>query len=442
MLGMLPIPLGTSALFLVAVGAMLWLCAPLALVALTVVPATAWAAARSRARLVPATREAQAGAARLAEQVEEAVRRRPGRQGLRPGGAARSASCARAARGLFARPAPGRPDPRRRHRQHSGRRPRSARSVSSPSAAGWHLRGTIGPGTFLAFAAYLAPARRAGPAARELPGHRPSRPGPPPSGYTNSSTPGPTSTERPAAPDALRPPDTVGLELRGVRFGYAQRADPVLDGLSLAVRPGETLALVGPSGQRQVHRLAAPPPLLRPAGPSSVRVGPAGAAIDVRDLSLAELRSTRPRRRTSKSRFLFSCSVRDNIAYGRPDATDAQVQVGRRCRTRRDGVHRAALPDGVRHRGRRARPDPVRRAAAARRAGPCDAGRPAGAGPGRRDLRRGRRYGGRHPPHPARRHRWPYDPADRTPPLHPRSSPTASPSWTRAAWWTPAPRKS
>ncbi|WP_442712868.1 ABC transporter ATP-binding protein [Streptomyces rimosus] len=335
MLGMLPIPLGTSALFLVAVGAMLWLCAPLALVALTVVPATAWAAARSRARLVPATREAQAGAARLAEQVEEAV------TGVRVvkgfGQEDREVGrLARAARGLF------------------GRRMRVARIQAGATATlaalpalgqvgvlafgGWlALRGTIGPGTFLAFAAYLAllagparlfasflvtaqQARAAAERVYELIDARPD-------------------ITEPAAPVAL-PAGPVGLELRGVRFGYAP-SDPVLDGLSLAVRPGETLALVGPSGSGKSTVSLLLPRFYDPQD-GSVRVGPPGAAVDVRDLSLAELRSTLGV--VFEEPFLFSCSVRDNIAYGRPDATDAQVRAAAEAAEAHEFIE--ALPDG------------------------------------------------------------------------------------------------
>ncbi|WP_159394007.1 ABC transporter ATP-binding protein [Streptomyces sp. NRRL F-5755] len=335
MLGMLPIPLGTSALFLVAVGAMLWLCAPLALVALTVVPATAWAAARSRARLVPATREAQAGAARLAEQVEEAV------TGVRVvkgfGQEDREVSrLARAARGLF------------------GRRMRVARIQAGATATlaalpalgqvgvlafgGWlALRGTIGPGTFLAFAAYLAllagparlfasflvtaqQARAAAERVYELIDARPD-------------------ITEPADPVAL-PAGPVGLELRGVRFGYSP-SDPVLDGLSLAVRPGETLALVGPSGSGKSTVSLLLPRFYDPQD-GSVRVGPPGAAVDVRDLSLAELRATLGV--VFEEPFLFSCSVRDNIAYGRPDATDAQVRAAAEAAEAHEFIE--ALPDG------------------------------------------------------------------------------------------------
>ncbi|MFH8346697.1 ABC transporter ATP-binding protein [Streptomyces sp. NPDC018045] len=335
MLGMLPIPLGTSALFLVAVGAMLWLCAPLALVALTVVPATAWAAARSRARLVPATRAAQAGAARVAEQVEEAV------TGVRVvkgfGQEDREVDrLARTARGLF------------------GRRMRVARIQAGATATlaalpalgqvgvlalgGWlALRGTIGPGTFLAFAAYLA--LLAGPArlfASFLVTAQQARAAAERVGELIDARPDITE---PADPAAL-PAGPVGLELRGVRFGYAPSA-PVLDGASLTVRPGETLALVGPSGSGKSTVSLLLPRFYDPQA-GSVHVGPPGAAPDVRELSLRDLRATIGV--VFEEPFLFSCSVRDNIAYGRPDATDEQVRAAAEAAEAHAFI--TALPDG------------------------------------------------------------------------------------------------
>ncbi|MEU7046382.1 ABC transporter ATP-binding protein [Streptomyces varsoviensis] len=335
MLGMLPIPLGTSALFLVAVGAMLWLSPLLTLVALTVVPATAWVAARSRTRLVPATRAAQAGAAEIAEHVEEAV------TGVRVvkgfGQEERETDrLARAARALF------------------GRRVRVARIQAAATATmsalpalgqvgvlalgGWlALRGSVDLGTFLAFAAYLAllagparlfasflvtaqQARAAAERVYELVDAQPE------------ITEAPDAREVPAGP--------VGIELRDVRFGYAP-SDPVLDGASLAVRPGETLALVGPSGSGKstVSLL-----LARFYDPQhgSVRVGPPDASADVRELTLASLRATIGV--VFEEPFLFSCSIRDNIAYGRPDATDEQVRAAAEAAEAHGFI--SDLPDG------------------------------------------------------------------------------------------------
>ncbi|MFF3275655.1 ABC transporter ATP-binding protein [Streptomyces chrestomyceticus] len=335
MLGMLPIPLGTSALFLVAVGAMLWLCAPLALVALTVVPLTAWAAARSRARLVPATRAAQAGAAQVAEQVEEAV------TGVRVvkgfGQEDRETDrLARAARGLF------------------GRRMRVARIQAGATATlaalpalgqvgvlalgGWlALRGTIGLGTFLAFAAYMA--LLAGPArlfASFLVTAQQARAAAERVNELIDARPDITEPENPVA----LPSGPVGLELREVRFGYAP-SDPVLDGASLTVRPGETLALVGPSGSGKSTVSLLLPRFYDPQA-GSVHVGPPGAAPDIRELSLADLRATIGV--VFEEPFLFSCSVRDNIAYGRPDATDEQVRAAAEAAEAHEFI--VALPDG------------------------------------------------------------------------------------------------
>jgi ATP-binding cassette subfamily B protein len=119
------------------------------------------------------------------------------------------------------------------------------------------------------------------------------------------------------APDAvaLPPvrPEGRRVELSGVRFGYADGRD-VLDGLDLSIEPGETLALVGRTGcgKSTVARL-----LLRlyDVRDGQVRID----GHDVRTLKLASLRSAIGL--AFDEPFLFSTKVRDNIAYGRPDAS-------------------------------------------------------------------------------------------------------------------------
>ena len=72
--------------------------------------------------------------------------------------------------------------------------------------------------------------------------------------------------------------------------------------------------------------------------------------------------------------FLFSDTVRANIAYGRPDATDDEVEAAARAAEAHEFI--LALPDGLRHRGRRARPHAVGRPAPAGGAGPGAPHRP------------------------------------------------------------------
>ncbi|MCT9077054.1 ABC transporter ATP-binding protein [Streptomyces fulvoviolaceus] len=335
MLGMLPIPIGVSAQFAVSVAAMLWLSPPLTLVTLTVVPALAFTAARSRLRLTPATRAAQAQAATIAEHVEETV---TGVRVVKGFGQedAETDRMARAARGLFAR------------RVVVSRLQAGATATMSalPAAGqvgvlalgGWlALRGSIDVGTFLTFAAYLT--LLAGPA-RLL------------ANFTVTAQQARAASERvheliDAKPDITDHPHAkdlpegpLELELSDVTFGYAP-SDPVLAGVSLTVRPGETLAVVGPpgSGKSTVSLLVS---RFYDAQSGSVRVGAPGDTTDVRMLRLASLRAAVGS--VFEDPFLFSCSIRDNIAHGGPEATNAEVAAAARAADAHGFI--SALPEG------------------------------------------------------------------------------------------------
>jgi subfamily B ATP-binding cassette protein MsbA len=108
------------------------------------------------------------------------------------------------------------------------------------------------------------------------------------------------------------------VEFRDVSFSYPG-GGPTLNGLTFNVEPGETVALVGPSGagKSTVFNL-----LLRlyEAGRGSIRVD----GMDVRDVSMTSLRKNLAL--VSQDAFLFDASVRENIALGRPGATDDQVR--------------------------------------------------------------------------------------------------------------------
>jgi ATP-binding cassette subfamily B protein len=108
------------------------------------------------------------------------------------------------------------------------------------------------------------------------------------------------------------------LELRGVRFGYADGPD-VLRGLDLVVPAGETHAVVGATGagKSSVLRL-----VLRFSDPRDGQVLLDGT--DVRDLSWDSLRGAIGY--VSQDVFLFHGTIRDNLAYGRPGASDAEVR--------------------------------------------------------------------------------------------------------------------
>ncbi|MGW0771725.1 ABC transporter ATP-binding protein [Streptomyces sp. NPDC002676] len=128
----------------------------------------------------------------------------------------------------------------------------------------------------------------------------------------------PRVTDRPGA--AHLPPGPVGVELEHVTFGYgtADDAPLALDGVSLTVRPGETLALVGAPGSGK-STLAQLLPRFYDVRGGAVRVG----GHDVRDLTADSLRSAIGL--VPEHSFLFAGTVRDNIAYGRPDATLGEV---------------------------------------------------------------------------------------------------------------------
>jgi ATP-binding cassette subfamily B protein len=106
----------------------------------------------------------------------------------------------------------------------------------------------------------------------------------------------------------------------GVRFHYPARPDlPALDAFSLHVAPGETVALVGPSGAGKSTVFAL---LLRFHDPQSGTISIDG--IDIRTLDPAELRETIalvPQQPT-----IFAASARDNIRYGRLEASDAELE--------------------------------------------------------------------------------------------------------------------
>ncbi|MCC6719094.1 MAG: ABC transporter ATP-binding protein [Acetobacteraceae bacterium] len=120
-------------------------------------------------------------------------------------------------------------------------------------------------------------------------------------------------------------------------FGY-DPARPVLRDLNLAVRAGETVALVGPSGAGKTT-LCALLPRFYELGQGRITID----GIDIRDMTLASLR--RQIGIVQQDVFLFAGSIRDNIAYGRLGATEAEI-ITAAHRARLDDVI-AALPEGL-----------------------------------------------------------------------------------------------
>ncbi len=121
-----------------------------------------------------------------------------------------------------------------------------------------------------------------------------------------------------------------------VSFAYSDAA-PTLEDVSLSVRPGETVALVGPSGGGKSTLLSLLPRFYDVTD-GAVRIN----GTDVRQLSLASLRSRIAL--VTQEPFLFDETLAFNIAYSRPDATQAQIEAAARAAAAHDFI--SALPEG------------------------------------------------------------------------------------------------
>ncbi|MCU1366977.1 MAG: transporter protein, partial [Ilumatobacteraceae bacterium] len=149
---------------------------------------------------------------------------------------------------------------------------------------------------------------------------------------TPSRTPPP---DHPVAPGRVR----GAIELRDVHLAYGRSGAEALAGISLTIAPGETVALVGETGagKSTIVKL-----LARFHDPTSGHVYVDG--IDLRDIDLTAYRQQLGV--VPQEPFLFTGTVRDNIAYGRPAASDSEVEASARA----VGAHAfiADLADGYR----------------------------------------------------------------------------------------------
>jgi ATP-binding cassette subfamily B protein len=140
------------------------------------------------------------------------------------------------------------------------------------------------------------------------------------------------------APDAVELGQVRGdVAVRNVKFHYHQAPSPLLDGLSFEVRAGETLAIVGPSGSGKTTLMSL---LMRFYDPDAGTI-----ALDGHDLRKVKQRSIRQNIGTVlQYPMLFNDTVRDNIAYARPNATMAEIETAARAANAHEFITR--LPEG------------------------------------------------------------------------------------------------
>ena len=133
-------------------------------------------------------------------------------------------------------------------------------------------------------------------------------------------------------------PTTVGFH--GVSFAYGPAADgaaPTLSDVSLTVAPGETVALVGPSGGGKSTLLSLLPRFYDVTAGAVTLNG-----RDIRELKLHDLRSKIAL--VTQEPFLFDDTVAANIAYGRPGASQAEIEAAAGAAAAHDFI--TALPEG------------------------------------------------------------------------------------------------
>ena len=110
-----------------------------------------------------------------------------------------------------------------------------------------------------------------------------------------------------------------------------------LDGVNLSINPGETVAFVGPSGAGKTTIIQL---ILRFYDPASGRITLDG--VDLRDVSRAAFR--RSVALVPQDPVIFAASARENIRFGRPDATDAEIDAAAEAAAAHGFI--SALPDG------------------------------------------------------------------------------------------------
>ncbi len=145
---------------------------------------------------------------------------------------------------------------------------------------------------------------------------------------------------REAADAAALPAGPVTVALEHVSFAYAPAAEggaPTLSDVSLTVAPGETIALVGPSGGGKSTILSLLPRFYDVTAGQVTLNG-----TDIRELKLQDLRSRIAL--VTQEPFLFDATIAANIAYGHPGASQADIEAAAASAAAHDFI--VALPEG------------------------------------------------------------------------------------------------
>jgi ATP-binding cassette subfamily B protein len=138
------------------------------------------------------------------------------------------------------------------------------------------------------------------------------------------------------SPDAGELGDVEGdVAFERVSFRYEQAGRPLIDDVTLRVRPGQTMAIVGPSGSGKTTLMAL---VMRFYDPLSGRI-----TIDGRDLRTVKQSALRRKIGVVlQDPLLFNDTVRANIAYGRPEASEEEIQAAARAASADGFINRLA----------------------------------------------------------------------------------------------------
>jgi ATP-binding cassette subfamily B protein len=148
----------------------------------------------------------------------------------------------------------------------------------------------------------------------------------------------PVEVDDPAHPVEIDPAQVSGhVRFEDVSFAYPGAGRPAVSGISLDVPAGSTLALVGETGSGKTTLASLVARLYDPSS-GSVRID----GIDIRDIRLADLAAIVGV--VSQETYLLHTTVRENLRYARPGATDAEIEDAARAAQIHDLI--AGLPDG------------------------------------------------------------------------------------------------